>query len=137
MKQITIVTKNRDGLAADIAAVLGENDINIESLDAEEVVGMGVVTLTVDHYNRALQALRDAGWQAVTEDAFVIRVKDKPGALARVAKRFKDAGIHVRSIRIIQHEGEWGMVAVSAEPIDEARALVKDKLLLEQEFPQD
>ena len=131
MKQITIVTKNRDGLAADIAAVLGENDINIESLDAEEVVGMGVVTLTVDHYNRALQALRDAGWQAVTEDAFVIRVKDKPGALARVAKRFKDAGIHVRSIRIIQHEGEWGMVAVSAEPIDEARALVKDKLLLE------
>ena len=131
MKQITIVTKNRDGLAADIAAVLGENDINIESLDAEEVVGMGVVTLTVDHYNRALHALRDAGWNAVTEDAFVIRVKDKPGALARVAKRFKDAGIHVRSIRIIQHEGEWGMVAVSAEPIDEARALVKDKLLLE------
>ena len=131
MKQITIVTKNRDGLAADIAAVLGENDINIESLDAEEVVGMGVVTLTVNHYNRALQALRDAGWQAVTEDAFVIRVKDKPGALARVAKRFKDAGIHVRSIRIIQHEGEWGMVAVSAEPIEEARALVKDKLLLE------
>lgn len=131
MKQITIVTKDRAGLAADIAAVLGENDINIESLDAEEVVGMGVVTLTVDHYNRALHALRDAGWHAVTEDAFVIRVKDKPGALARVAKRFKDAGIHVRSIRIIQHEGEWGMVAVSAEPIEEARALVKDKLLIE------
>jgi hypothetical protein len=85
----------------------------------------------VDHYNRALHALRDAGWYAVTEDAFVIRVKDKPGALARVAKRFKDAGIHVRSIRIIQHEGEWGMVAVSAEPIEEARALVKDKLLIE------
>ena len=131
MKQITIVTKGRDGLAADIAAVLGENDINIESLDAEGVEGMGVVTLTVNHYNRALQALRDVGWHAVTEDAFVIRVKDKPGALARVAKRFKDAGIHVRSIRIIQHEGEWGMVAVSAEPINEARALVKDKLLLE------
>ena len=131
MKQITIVTKNRDGLTADISAVLGENDINIESLDAEEVVGMGVVTLTVNHYNRALPALRDAGWQAVTEDAFVIRVKDKPGALARVAKRFKGAGIHVRSIRIIQHEGEWGMVAVSAEPIEEARALVKDKLLIE------
>ena len=30
MKQITIVTKDRDGLAADIAAVLGENDINID-----------------------------------------------------------------------------------------------------------
>jgi|TARA_B100000959_G_scaffold61560_1_gene64821 hypothetical protein len=129
MKQITIVTKNRDGLTADIAAVLGDSNINIESLDAEEVEGMGVVTLTVDHYNGALHALRDSGWHAVTEDAFIMRVRDEPGALARVAKRFKDASIHVRSIRIIQHEGQWGMVAVSAEPVEEARALVKDKLL--------
>jgi len=131
MKQITIVAKEYDGLTADIAAVLGDNDINIESLDAEAAEGMGVVTLTVDHYNRALHALRDAGWAAVTEDAFILRVKDEPGALARVAKRFKDAGVHVRSIRIIQHEGEWGMVAVSAEPAEKARALVKDKLLAE------
>ena len=131
MKQITIVTKNRVGLTADIAAVLGYNNINIESLDAEEVEGMGVVTLTVDHYNRALHALRDSGWHAVTEDAFVMRVKDEPGALARVAKRFKDAGIHVRSIRIIQHEGQWGMVAVSADSVEEARALVRNKLQAE------
>ena len=131
MKQITIFTKNRVGFTADIAAVLGDNNINIESLDAEEVEGMGVVTLTVDHYNRALHALRDSGWHAVTEDAFVMRVKDEPGALARVAKRFKDAGIHVRSIRIIQHEGQWGMVAVSADSVEEARALVRNKLQAE------
>ena len=60
MKQITIVAKEYDGLTADIAAVLGDNDINIENLDAEAADGMGVVTLTVDHYNRALHALRDA-----------------------------------------------------------------------------
>ena len=131
MKQITIVAKEYDGLTADIAAVLGEHGINIESLDAEALEGMGVVTLTVNHYNRALHALNDAGWDAVTEGAFVLRVRDKPGALARVAKRFKDAGVHVRSIRIIQNEGGWGMVAVSAEPVEKARELVKDKLLVE------
>ncbi len=131
MKQITIVAKEYDGLTADIAAVLGEHGINIESLDAEALEGMGVVTLTVNHYNRALHALNDAGWDAVTEDAFVLRVRDQPGALARVAKRFKDAGVHVRSIRIIQNEGGWGMVAVSAEPVEKARQLVKDNLLVE------
>lgn len=131
MKQITIIAKEHDGLTADIAAVLGEHGINIESLDAEALEGMGVVTLTVNHYNRALHALNDAGWDAVTEDAFVLRVRDKPGALARVAKRFKDAGVHVRSIRIIQNEGGWGMVAVSAEPVEKARKLVKDNLFVE------
>tara|TARA_Y100001960_G_scaffold281350_1_gene314884 strand:- start:1325 stop:1720 length:396 start_codon:yes stop_codon:yes gene_type:complete len=126
MKQITIVTENRDGLAADITNVLGANDINIESLSAEEVRGMAVVTLSVDHYNPALHALRDAGWDAVTEDALLVRLKDEPGALAKVAQRLSDGGVRLRSLRIIQHTGPWRMVAVSAEPIEQARELVAE-----------
>jgi hypothetical protein len=32
-------------------------------------------------------------------------------------------------MRIVQHHGDWGAIAVSAEPMEEARALVKDELL--------
>jgi hypothetical protein len=32
-------------------------------------------------------------------------------------------------MRIVQHHGDWGAIAVSAEPLEEARALVKDELL--------
>ena len=131
MKLISIVTESRDGVTAEIAALLGENDINIESLDAEEANGTDVVTLSVDHYNRALQVLRDAGWNAVSEDAMLVRVRDEPGALARVAKRFLDAGVTVHSIRIVQRGDDWGVIAVSADPIEDARALVKDNLLTE------
>ena len=114
-----------------VAALLGENDINIESLDAEEANGTDVVTLSVDHYNRALQVLRDAGWNAVSEDAMLIRVRDEPGALARVANQFLDAGITVHSIRIVQRGSDWGVIAVSADPIEKARELVTDNLLAE------
>ena len=131
MKLISIVTESRDGVTAEIAALLGENDINIESLDAEEANGTDVVTLSVDHYNRALQVLRDAGWNAVSEDAMLVRGRDEPGALARVAKRLLEADITVHSIRIVQRGGDWGVIAVSADPIEDARALVKDKLLTE------
>ncbi len=133
MKLISIVTKSRDGVTVEIAALLGENDINIESLDAEVANGTDVVTLSVDHYNRALQVLRDAGWNAVSEDAMLVRVRDEPGALARVAKRFLDAGVSVHSIRIVQRSGEWGVIAVSADPIEKARELVTDNLLAEDE----
>ena len=64
MRQITIVTESRRGLTADIAKLLAAADINIETLDAEEVEGADVGTLSVDHYNRALAALRDAGYPA-------------------------------------------------------------------------
>ena len=67
MNQITIVTKDYNGLTADIASALGSNDINIESLDAKKIDDTGVVMLKVDQYDRALRILRNAGWNAITE----------------------------------------------------------------------
>lgn len=129
MRQITIVTESRRGLTADIAQLLAAADINIETLDAEEVEGADVVTLSVDHYNRALAALRDAGYPAVTEDALLVRVEDEPGALAKVAVKFKEADIPVRSIRIIRRCNGWGIVAISTERTEAAKAVIRDSLI--------
>ena len=129
MKQITIVTESRRGLTADIAGLLAEEGINIETLDAEEVEGADVVTLTVDRYNRALAALRDGGYPAVTEDALLVRIEDEPGALAKVAVRFKEADIPVRSIRIIRRRNGFGIVAISTERTEVAKELVRDLLI--------
>ena len=129
MEQITIVTKDYNGLTADIASALGSNDINIESLDAKKIDDIGLVMLRVNQYDRVLSILRDAGWNAITEDSLLVRVKDEPGAIADLAKRFRDANLHVSSMRIVQHHGDWGAIAVSAEPLEEARALVKDELM--------
>lgn len=119
MKQITIVHPVRDGLVADISGHLGEAQINIESLDAFDVHGWDIVQLTVDHYNDALRVLRDAGYDAVTEDADVLCVKDEPGALAKVTQRLYEAKIHVHSIRILErHEG----IAVVALVMDRSAA---------------
>jgi len=131
VKQITIVTESRRGLTADIAGLLAEEGINIETLDAEEVEGADVVTLTVDRYNRALAALRDGGYPAVTEDAMLVRIEDEPGALAKVAVRFKEADIPVRSIRIIRRRNGFGIVAISTERTEAAKELVRDSLIAE------
>ena len=131
MKQITIVTESRRGLTADIAGLLAEEGLNIATLDAEEVEGADVVTLTVDRYNRALAALRDGGYPAVTEDAMLVRIEDAPGALAKVAVRFKEADIPVRSIRIIRRRNGFGIVAISTERTEAAKELVRDSLIAE------
>lgn len=129
MEQITIVTKDYNGLTANITSALGSNDINIESLDAKKIDDIGLVVLRVNQYDRARRILRNAGWNAITEDSLLVRVKDEPSAIADLAKRFRDANLHVSSMRIVQHHGDWGAIAVSAEPLEEARALVKDELL--------
>ncbi len=126
MKEIVIVTDNRAGLLADISKNLGERGINIETIDAEEIHDTAVIELTVDRYDEALQSLRDAGFHAITEDALLVRLKDEPGALAKVAQRFKEAQIDLRSVRFIRREQGFAFVALATDRSEEAKALIRE-----------
>ncbi len=129
MKQITIVAESAPGLLAQVSEILAARGINIETLHAETVQDYGVVILTVDRYDEALAALRDAGLHAVSEDAIIIRIVDEPGALARISRRFHDAEIRLRSVRIIRRSSGSGLVALSTERTERALELVKDVLV--------
>ena len=59
----------------------------------------------------------------------LIRVADERGAIAHLAERLRDGDLHIRSMRVVQHHGDWGAIAVSSEPIEKARDLLKDELL--------
>ena len=128
MKQITIVAPIQDGLVARIAKVLGAAHINIQSLEAIDVKEFDIVVLTVDRYDEALQKLRDEGFDAVTEDAVVIQIKDEPGSLAKVTQRLYEGEIHVHSIRILHRQAGVAVVAVAMASPQEGIALIQDLL---------
>ncbi len=129
MKEIVIVSKQSEAMVAEIAEALAAAEVNIEFISAETIGGSGVVVLTVDRYDDALRALARTPFQAISEDAFVIQLDDKPGELARITRRFKEANINLRSIRIIRREGGKGIIAVAADRTDEARELLKDVII--------
>lgn len=129
MKEITVVVDNRAGILADLSEALAARGVNIESIDGEAAESRGVIRLSVDNYDEALSALRDSGFQAISEDALLIRLKDESGALARAAARFKDAGINIRSLRILRREGGYALVTLVTENNEAARNLVFDVLV--------
>ena len=59
----------------------------------------------------------------------LVRFADEPGAIAHLAERLRDGDLHIRSMRVVHHHGDWGAITVSADPIEKARDLVKDELL--------
>lgn len=126
MKEIVVVTQNRAGLLADISEILANKGINIETIDADEIHDTAVIEMTVDRYDEALHNLRDAGFDAITEDALLIRLKDEPGALAKVARRFKEANIDLRSVRFIRRQQGYAFVAIATDRSQEARDLIKE-----------
>lgn len=129
MKQITIIHKDGPGLLADISELLGTAGVNIESIEAESIDSTAVVSLIVDNYDDALKALTVSPFNAISEDALVVRVPDKPGELAQLMKRFKNANISLRSLVILKHDSGYAFVALVTVKTAEAQELVKDILV--------
>ena len=120
MERIVIMTRNETGVIANIAGALADAGINIESLDTESTGQKGIITLTTDDTNRALMALKDAGFRAATDDSLIFRLPDEPGALARIAKRFRDAGLNIQSLHILDRRAGRTIVALTC--LDRAKA---------------
>jgi hypothetical protein len=129
MKQISVLTDNRSGILAELSRALAARNVNIESIDGEGSEQTGVVTLTVDLYDEALQALQEAGFRAVSEDALIVRMKDEPGALARVAERFKAAEINIKSLRFLSRDDGFALVTLVTEDNERAKELVADLMV--------
>jgi hypothetical protein len=83
----------------------------------------------VDKYDEALRALTVSPFYAISEDAMVVRVPDRPGELALLMKRFKDANISLRSLVILKHDAGHAFVALSTHNTLESQNLVRDILV--------
>lgn len=130
MNRIVITVKDEVGVIADISHALAEADINIEGLNTEIAGEKGVVILTTPESDRALRVLKNAGFRAVTDEAMVLRLRDEPGALARVAEKFKRAGVNIRSMHILDHHEGHATVALTADDQARAKTLVKNEVIL-------
>ena len=124
MNRIIVMAKNEVGVIADISRALADEGINIDSISAEGLDEKGVITLIADNYDEALRVLTHAGFKTVSDESLVLRLKDEPGALAKVAERFKNAGVNIQSLHIIDRRNGHAIVALSADDRAKAETLV-------------
>ncbi len=130
MKQLSIITENYFGVITEISEAMASAKVNIESLDAELVGDHVVIVLMADPYDLALQVIHQfSNMQVVTEDAILVKLVNEPGALAKIARRFTDAGVGLRSVRFIQRDAEFALVAISTDRTAKALGLVTDVLV--------
>ena len=129
MKQLVVIQPNRPGLLADVSEIVGAAGVNIEAIESEHVGEMGVVRMNVDQYDQALRALHEAGLRPLSEEVVLVRLDDKPGALAGLARRFKDANLDIRSLLLVHRDGSQAIAAITAEDPNAARELVRDALV--------
>ena len=130
MKRIIVTVENEVGVLADITQVLAREDINLASINTEGRGDSGLVILTTEECDRALHALMNAGYRAVTDDALIIKLRDEPGALAKVAARFRDAAVNIQSLHLLNRHGDYATVVLTADDRAKAEALLDSETIV-------
>lgn len=124
MNRIIVMAGNDVGVIADISRALADAGINIETISVEKLDDKRIISLITDAHDDALHTLTDAGFKAVSDESLVLRLPDEPGALAKVAEKFKHAGVRIQSLHIIERNAGHTIVALAAEDREKAEQLV-------------
>lgn len=110
-KQIAIFLENRPGTLARVCDTFAREKINIFALSTSDTIDHTVMRLVVSDYRRALQLCEERGTLAVEDDVLLIEGDNKPGTLAKIARKLSAAKVNIE-------------YAYSATPPDQTKGLL-------------
>ena len=129
-RRIIVLVPHEPGSLSRVTQVLGDANINIEYIDGRSIGELGVISLGTDDDDAALHAMLEEGLRAVTSDAIVFHLPDRPGALAGVSRVFYEHKINVRTIHIMHRIQGHAIVAVTTDDDETARSLLDQASLI-------
>lgn len=129
MKFITLVHEDQTGLIAEVSELLETAGINIDNIHARSVEGVAEIRIETSDYTRTLTILNGAGYKAVPMENILVRVEDRPGALARVSRRLSDMSIDIRGITMVQQCEGFNIIAITTDNDGQARKVLSDILV--------
>jgi len=126
MKQITIIVNDKVGVLADISHIMGKARMNIESLTAEVHDNKGIVRLVVKDEKRATKMLESNGYNILSSEMVIVKVKDGPGELSKVSKMLGRAGINIENLYLVSKTKNHTINAMKVDKVKKARRLLSD-----------
>ncbi|MDX1460658.1 MAG: ACT domain-containing protein [Xanthomonadales bacterium] len=129
MKSMTIIEESRTGMLAEITTLLEGHDVNVRSIDGNTVGAMAVINLSADPYETTLKILSDAGFKVFQNEQILLRVPDRPGALADISRQLANREVDIRSVHIVGREGEECILAIETDNDYCARQVLRKMLV--------
>lgn len=120
--EIVIEAEDRPGVIADIGELFGASDVSVTAAAAFAAGGKGHLRFVVDHADRALAALKRAGWTVrEVREVLAISLDDRPGELGRYARRLAEAGVNIQALYTSGTRGGDRELIVAVEDLSAAR----------------
>jgi hypothetical protein len=106
LEEITISVDETPGVLATIGELLGEANVNIETLAATTINGQSLIHLVVDDGEDACELLKANGFKVEgTRQVLSATLEDQPGELGRYCRRLTDSGVNIAAVYVARRGG--------------------------------
>ena len=95
IEQITVFLENSKGRLAALCRTLADANVNMHSLVIADTADYGVVRIICDDPARALEALAQADYRAISTAVAAIGVPNVPGGLAKLLGTLDELGLNI------------------------------------------
>lgn len=95
IEQISIFLENKSGRLADVAKILGDQNINIRAMTIADTTDFGILRLIVDQPEKAEKILIESGFTVRTTNVIAIEVSDQPSGLVTSLKILEEANVDI------------------------------------------
>jgi hypothetical protein len=124
LKQFDVMVQDKPGEVAHVAEALAKGAVNIRGIATERGPKSPLLHIITDDDASTRKALTSAGFQFQEKDIFVVGVQNKPGELARIAKKLARGGVNIESLFILASGSAEEEVAIGVDKPAEAQKLL-------------
>lgn len=125
MKEFKVFVQNKVGELARVTEALAAKAVNVKAIASESGGAESFLRFVTEDVATTEKALRNAGLKYAPSDILDVSLIDRPGELAKIARRLARAGVNVESIYILGTRNGKVEIAMVVSDMERARDAVR------------
>ena len=125
MKEFKIFVNNKTGELARVTEALATQAVNIRAISSEGGSPKAFMRIVTGDVATTEKALKNAGLAFELSEIIDLELMDRPGELAKIARRLARQGVNVESIYILGSKNGRTQIAMTVSDLERARSAVK------------
>ncbi|MGN0795361.1 MAG: amino acid-binding protein [Christensenellales bacterium] len=127
VNQIAVFLENRAGRLLSLSKALSDAKIDLVSLNIADTSDFGIVRMITSDNEKAIKALKDAGFVVKENELIGIEVDDVPGGLTKVLEGLASSDIDIEYLySYAKNKSSKATILVKAADLDKANSILKE-----------
>ena len=125
--QFVVQLKNMPGALAVLAEELAARGVDLRAIGGGGLGDSGHVIMTTADDETTKRVLDEGDYTYIEGESILAEVDDKPGGMARIARRLADAGVNIQGHLFLGRWGDRAMFAFVVDRPDLAKPILERK----------